>query len=267
VVHQSYERAIAFVRQSEHEPFSRLSQFSSYSKPILSRSCHASTPGFSLFDHCGCVVRVLLVQSDDPNNHTPLKAHNFTSPTTRKPQQATAFLTMCKVAVRNTKAMCKVAFGNTKVVTIEPVKSKDQWFTAAELQIIRQEGVWEAKSFGVARGLELLENEETPESFSSDRSCSVYRKNHVKSILTLQEEHQEQGIVDMKGLQSLSQALSKDSAKRAQQRAVEDSIEAFDIHVESEIFLAYSKATSAKEYAQKTRRPISLASRGRCKTF
>ena len=140
-----------------------------------------------------------------------------------------------------------VRFGDYIRLTIHPIEmqsSEASWYTKEEYKLIHQQALQELKTYGVSRGLELcheaLSNAETTQ-----------RMNHGRSILSLQEEHSENGMQDARGLQALSAALSKEAATQAQARAAEDAIEAFTVHTAKS---AYMKATSPEQYAQTTRR-------------
>lgn len=78
---------------------------------------------------------------------------------------------------------------------------------------------------------------------------------HIKSVLALQKDHKAAGMKDADGLKTFSLALSKESTKEARLRAEKDSIDVFRRNKKS----PYVKASSAKEYARKTRllRPLS----------
>ena len=154
--------------------------------------------------------------------------------------------------------MNTVTFGNK--TTIEVQRHEEQyfehlWYKKDEIDSIREEGNAELKRVGLSSGLELFHQDvESSRCCKTRRNCS--RKHHVQSILNLQQDHSDHGIQDARGLQTLSAALSKEAIKKGQNRAAEDAIEAFNIHTENRS-LCPMKATTAEEYATKTRKRLS----------
>ncbi|CAB9506208.1 expressed unknown protein [Seminavis robusta] len=127
------------------------------------------------------------------------------------------------------------------------------WYTKNDYDTIREEGAASLRDHGYSRGLELWYDKVYGGSQSQQR-----RTNQVQSLLALQEDHKEEGLRDAKGLRALSVTLSKQATKQAQQRAAQDSMEAFQVHTKEETkspcypYMHILKATNAKEYARKT---------------
>ena len=73
--------------------------------------------------------------------------------------------------------------------------------------------------------------------------------NHVRSIVSLQEEHRDANVIDGSGLKALSMTLSKDSCKEALENATETAMDSFQINRKS----PFMTAKTATEFAKKTR--------------
>lgn len=148
--------------------------------------------------------------------------------------------------------MSNVKFGQTDVFTYQKVQAQPETgrFDLEKVQRLCQEAVDELEDLST-----LFEEEEE----SSKNATKANREYHRESILDLQREHQQNGIHDEKGIESLSRALSKKAVKQAQHRASADAITAFEIH--SEDSLGYLRVATAEEYAQKTGKRISISKR------
>lgn len=143
-----------------------------------------------------------------------------------------------------------------EVVTYTPksVNARKLWYTKEEYDFIKQECKTEMRKCGyVARGLELIQ---TDDSWDCCRNVHAYQKKHMRNVLALQDDHNDHGLKDETGLKTFSQALSKEALKQAQQRAAQDSILAFNIHIKTSASTPFfeMKAATAEEYAKKTRR-------------
>jgi hypothetical protein len=145
--------------------------------------------------------------------------------------------------------MKRVHFGATEVSTYHQEEPKQNYQDALPVNKRRSRAVFHE-----------VEADLSSTDKSSNPSKSL-RKYHQESILTLQQEHEEHGILDEKGLQSLSRVLSQVSAKQAQERAKEAAFAAFKIHAESTTCYLLT-ARTAEEYARKTGRRISITKNG-----
>ncbi|CAB9524514.1 expressed unknown protein [Seminavis robusta] len=141
-----------------------------------------------------------------------------------------------------------VSFGEdtymSYVVDLSETYRGELHFTHNEILAIRKEMKEEFLQRGYSRGLEKC----------VDDACGDTRErrmNHVRSILSLQREHDCDGIDDKRGIQILSSTLSQFDISEAQLRASRDSLEAFKLHTPNAVFM---KAPTAEEYAKKTRR-------------
>ena len=143
-----------------------------------------------------------------------------------------------------------VAFGENSTVVFDfdltQSEKSDVWYSVSDLQTIRQDMKLSFRKEGFSRGMEVCCDDNT--TVQNQRTC---RKNHVKSILALHDEQKNNGCTDAHILHSLSCMLSKYNIKMAQQRATQDSIEAFDEHKASPEFLT---AKTAMEFAKQTSR-------------
>ena len=84
------------------------------------------------------------------------------------------------------------------------------------------------------------------------------RRNHVRCVLALQEEHKHHQIVDETGLKRYASALSKEDLKEAQRRASQDSIDAFLSHSDHKEVSCYLRAKDAEEYSKPTKARTTL---------
>ena len=136
-----------------------------------------------------------------------------------------------------------VSFGDfsTVVVVTEEAESSSLWYNKEEFRAIREDY---AMAF----------EESPPRGLEMDDDSSLRRKNHVQSVLALQEEHKDHRLQDETGLKRFSSALSKDDLKQAQKRASQDSKDAFQLHAaQKELSSRYLRAKDAEEYSRPTK--------------
>ena len=124
---------------------------------------------------------------------------------------------------------------STVVVVQEKSDATDLWYNNEEFRAIR------------------ADTEVVMEDDSSQR-----RRNHVRSVLALQEEHKDHQIVDETGLKRYSSALSKEDLKKAQRRASQTSMDAFQFHSDHKEISCYLRARDAEEYSKPTKAKIAL---------
>lgn len=98
------------------------------------------------------------------------------------------------------KTGSKVSFDEslTKTIEVEPASNAQNasWYSSNEISNFR-------------------------EGEDSSTASHAVRKDFVRSLLNVQKEHKDMGIKDPKGLRQMSRACSKDSIKKAIQRANE----------------------------------------------
>jgi hypothetical protein len=89
----------------------------------------------------------------------------------------------------------------------------DLWYAASDLNYFRQ---LQEEAFITV----------VPSSSEGTISCP---RNHVKSVLSQQWEHEKMGIRDPRGLAKLSKVCSKAERQRAYQAAIENTREVYDV--------------------------------------
>ncbi|CAB9524513.1 expressed unknown protein [Seminavis robusta] len=142
-----------------------------------------------------------------------------------------------------------VTFGENYMVIFKEPSSEchEVWYSHEDFEVMKHDKCAETKEHG-------NHVEETQRELCCDEHDSpskARRKNHVASILALQEEHRAHGVHDAKGLQMMSATLSKSDSRGAQERAQRDSLDAFQLHKECNV--ESLKAKSAEEYSKRIR--------------